>query len=450
MKISRYILPILATAWIGSVSSRPFGDTLRMRDFGALPDSGEDASEALRKAVATIGKREIPTVLCFESGRYDFHAPEGQDDRVNIVARLRGIRDLIIDGGGAEFIAHGRLMLFLAEECERLTIRNFSLDWERPYITQASIVALGDGHVDLAIDRKRYPYHIEKGRIRFTDETWEREIDPESYSTAYDPQSGAVLYGTRDCPLSDRNAVFRGEAREIAPDTVRFFGTVDRPLPIGTELALYHGRYLSNAMTVVNCRNVCFEKIDLRHSPGMGVYGLRSENILLKAVCTVVNRSEKRRFSCAADAFHFTNCRGLIELDGCNCNGQGDDALNIHGIYARIVAVSKDRKQIELFGVRFPAERVFKADDEIWPIVRTTGSRGARNRIERIVRKSSKRLVVALREPLDKTFREDDFIENASWYANVSIHDCYFGRANRAAASCSPLPERLSYITTAS
>lgn len=103
-------------------------------------------------------------------------------------------------------------MLFLAEECERLTIRNFSLDWERPYITQASIVALGDGHVDLAIDRKRYPYHIEKGRIRFTDETWEREIDPESYSTAYDPQSGAVLYGTRDCPLSDRNAVFRGEA----------------------------------------------------------------------------------------------------------------------------------------------------------------------------------------------------------------------------------------------
>ena len=432
MKISRYILPILATAWIGSVSSRPFGDTLRMRDFGALPDSGEDASEALRKAVATIGKREIPTVLCFESGRYDFHAPEGQDDRVNIVARLRGIRDLIIDGGGAEFIAHGRLMLFLAEECERLTIRNFSLDWERPYITQASIVALGDGHVDLAIDRKRYPYHIEKGRIRFTDETWEREIDPESYSTAYDPQSGAVLYGTRDCPLSDRNAVFRGEAREIAPDTVRFFGTVDRPLPIGTELALYHGRYLSNAMTVVNCRNVCFEKIDLRHSPGMGVYGLRSENILLKAVCTVVNRSEKRRFSCAADAFHFTNCRGLIELDGCNCNGQGDDALNIHGIYARIVAVSKDRKQIELFGVRFPAERVFKADDEIWPIVRTTGSRGARNRIERIVRKSSKRLVVALREPLDKTFREDDFIENASWYANVSIHDCYFGRANRA------------------
>lgn len=58
-----------------------------------------------------------------------------------------------------------------------------------------------------------------KGADPLYGETWEREIDPESYSTAYDPQSGAVLYGTRDCPLSDRNAVFRGEAREIAPDT---------------------------------------------------------------------------------------------------------------------------------------------------------------------------------------------------------------------------------------
>lgn len=279
--------------------------------FGALPDSGE-VLPSLAKSRRYHGKREIPTVLCFESGRYDFHAPEGQDDRVNIVARLRGIRDLIIDGGGAEFIAHGRLMLFLAEECERLTIRNFSLDWERPYITQASIVALGDGHVDLAIDRKRYPYHIEKGRIRFTDETWEREIDPESYSTAYDPQSGAVLYGTRDCPLSDRNAVFRGEAREIAPDTGPLlrdgrpspadrYGT--RSLPWAVFVQRYDGGELQECLLRKN-----------RPAPfsGMGVYGLRSENILLKAVCTVVNRSEKRRFSCAADAFHFTNCRGLI------------------------------------------------------------------------------------------------------------------------------------------
>ncbi len=435
MKISRSLLLIFASAWIGNAASEPLADTLRVRDFGAVPDSGRDASDALRKAIAAVEKRGTPTVLHFESGRYDFYAPEGQDDRTTVVAHLRGIRNLVIDGGGAEFIAHGRLTLFLAEACRGLTIRNFALDWERPYITQGAIVAIGDDHVDLAIDRMRYPYRFEQDRILFTGETWERGVDPESYSTAYDPRSGAVLYGTRDYPLSARNTLFRGKAREIAPDTVRFFGTVDRQLPIGTELALYHGRYLANAITVVKCRDVRFEKIDLRHSPGMGIHGLRCENILLKEVRTVVDRAEHRRFSCVADALHFTNCRGSIELNGCDFDGQGDDALNIHGTYVRVAAISKDRKQIELLGDRFPAERVFESGDAIWPIHRETVSRGERNRIERIVGKNGKdgmRLVVRLQHPLDETFQADDFIENASWYPDVWIHDCRFGRANRA------------------
>ena len=432
MKISQYVLPILASVWIGSLSSRPLADTLRMRDFGALPDSGEDSSEALRNAVSAVERRGKPTMLYFEPGRYDFYAPEGQDNRENVVARLRGIRDLVIDGGGAKFIAHGRLGLFLAEECQGLTVRNFSLDWERPYITQATIVALGENHVDLSIDRQRYPYRFEQGRIRFTGETWVRDVDPESYSTAYDPQSGAVLYGTRDYPLSDRNAIFRSEAREIAPGIVRFSGTPDRPLPIGTELALYHGRYLSNAMVVVKCRDVLFEKIDLYHSPGLGIFGFRSENILLRKVRTVINRAENRRFSCVADAFHFTNCRGAVELDGCDCDGQGDDALNVHGTYVRMIGISEDRMQIELRGDRFPAEWAFDAGDEIWPIARENVSRGERNRIERIVEKDGERLVVALQGPLAHTFREGDFIENASWCADVSVHDCRFGRASRA------------------
>lgn len=432
MVISRYLLVIFASAWIGNAVSEPLADTLRMRDFGAVPDSGQDASDALRKAIAAVEKRCTPTVLYFDPGRYDFYAPEGLDDRATVVAHLRGIRNLVIDGGGAEFIAHGRLTLFLAEACQGLTLRNFALDWERPYITQGSIVALGDDHVDLAIDRMRYPYRFEQGRILFTGETWERGVDPESYSTAYDSRSGAVLYGTRDYPLSDRNTLFRGKAREIAPDTVRFFGTVDRQLPIGTELALYHGRYLSNAMTVVKCRDVRFEKIDLRHSPGMGIHGLRCENILLRDVRTVVDRAQNRRFSCVADALHFTNCRGSIELDGCAFDGQGDDALNIHGTYVRVVGISKDRKQIELLGDRFPAEWVFEAGDAVWPIHRETVARGAENRIERIVAKNGEHLAVQLQYPLDETFQADDFIENASWYPDVWIHDCRFGRANRA------------------
>ena len=446
MRISRYLLPLIAAAQIGVLAAAPAADTLRIVDFGARPDSGEDASEALRRAVDRIGKSRRPVVLLFEPGRYDFFAPQGQADRVHGLARPRGIRNLVIDGAGAEFVAHGRLSLLMAEACCGLTLRNFSLDWQRPYITQATIVGIGSDYLDLTIDRKRYPYRFEKGRIRFVGESWVRDVDPEGYSSAYDPRSGAILYGTRDHPLSARNAIFRGPAREIAPDTVRFTGKVDRLLPPGTQLALYHGRYLATAITVVKCRDTRFEKIDLRHSPGMGIYGLRCENILLKEVCTTVNRAEGRRFSCVADAFHFTNCRGLIELDGCDCDGQGDDALNVHGVYVRVVGVSKDRRRIELRGDRFPARRVFEAGDEIWPISRETVARGTRNRIEHIEAKSGGRIVAVLEHPLGEEFGTGDYVENASWYADVRIHGCRFGRANRARGILLTSPGRVEVV----
>lgn len=407
-------------------------DTVRISEFGLRPDTGEDATGALRRAIAAIARSGRPTVLRFEEGRYDFHAPRGQDDRASVAARLCGLQNLVIDGGGARFIGHGRLTLFAAEECRNLTLCNFSLDWQRPYITQATITAIGDGQVDLAIDRARYPYRIEQGQIRFLGDDWVREVDPESYSTAYDPRSGAVLYGTRDYPLSERNALFRGEVREVAPDTVRFFGRVDRKLPVGTRIALYHGRYLAPAITLSGCRNTRLERIDLFHAPGMGVYALRCEGLLLREVSTRPNRAEGRCFSCVADALHFTSCRGMIELDGCRFDGQGDDALNIHGVYIRVAGISKQRRRLRLEGDRFPADKVFGVGDEIWPVHRLTVARGEPRRITRIVGRKGQQLEIELDRPLDGEFACGDFVENASWTPDIRIHNCRFGRANRA------------------
>lgn len=434
MKINRFLLLVLAFLFLATVPVEAVQrlDTVRVRDFGVRPDTGLDAIEGLRAAIEAIGKRNRPTVLCFERGRYDFYAPEGCDDTITVVAALRNLRSLTIDGCGAEFVAHGRLSLFQADECQDLTIRNFSLDWQRPYITQATIVRIADDFVDLAIDPKRYPYCFEKGEIRFTGETWKRDVDKESYSSAYDPQSGAIFYGTRDFPLSAGNALFRGRAFEVGADTVRFMGRADRQLPVGTALALYHGRYLSTAITVAKCRNVHFENIDLYHSPGVGIYGLRCENIRLERVCTVVNKAEKRRFSCVADAFHFTGCGGLIDLDACDCDGQGDDALNVHGTYVRIVDISADRKQVELRADRFLAGLVFEAGDDIWPIRYEQVSRGMKNRIETARLKSDGSLIVTLRRPLEDVICPGDYVENASWCPDVRITGCRFGRANRA------------------
>ena len=37
--------------------------------------------------------------------------------------------------------------------------------------------------------------------------------------------------------------------------------------------------------------------------------------------------------SAIADATHFSGCLGEILLDGCHMEGQGDDGINVHGIF---------------------------------------------------------------------------------------------------------------------
>lgn len=49
-----------------------------------------------------------------------------------------------------------------------------------------------------------------------------------------------------------------------------------------------------------------------------------------------VNKRKGRIFSLIADAFHFNTCRGIIRIDSCIHTGQGDDFINVHGMYVEI------------------------------------------------------------------------------------------------------------------
>ena len=57
----------------------------------------------------------------------------------------------------------------------------------------------------------------------------------------------------------------------------------------------------------------------------------------------------KRIVSPTADATHFVNCRGKIEMEDCLFEQQKDDATNIHGLYAKITRIlSPNRFEVRL------------------------------------------------------------------------------------------------------
>jgi hypothetical protein len=58
---------------------------------------------------------------------------------------------------------------------------------------------------------------------------------------------------------------------------------------------------------------------------------------------------DKREVSTTAEAIHFVNAKGKIEMVDCVFESQKDDATNVHGLYARITRkVAADEIEVRL------------------------------------------------------------------------------------------------------
>ena len=99
----------------------------------------------------------------------------------------------------------------------------------------------------------------------------------------------------------------------------------------GGWYVLRHQVYSLNAFSIQNSSQVTLEDVQLYSIPGMGFYSGLVHDIFLKH-CGVRWRPG-RPMSITADASHFNECSGTVHLDGVHFEGQGDDGLNIHGMF---------------------------------------------------------------------------------------------------------------------
>lgn len=415
---------------------------IRVTDYGAVPDSGAAANGAFTRALEACGGHDA--VIVFPRGRYDFHPDP--DSEQTIAMALRGARNIVVDGGGSEFVFHGRMKVFHVEDCENVTLRNFSTDWDRPYISQGEFVAVTPQYVDLRIDRSQYPYVIEQGHIRFTGEGWSAGV-VDSYMNIYDKATSTIAYRTRD---SHTGNIFNGEAEQVAPDVVRFHGSIlEREVPVrpGQIITLYHGTYILTGIELCYSRNITLEDITLYHTLSNGVYGYRCENITLHRVSTTPRTEKGRVFSTVADASHFTCCRGRILIDGCAHAGQGDDFMNVRGTYSRIESF-KDRCTALIDGRGW----TMGATDTLWVVDRETMRRGA----ELVVRRINKRnggYEVEFSDTVPAEVSEGMFLENKTWTPELVVRNCRFEKKNRARGMLVTTPRRVvienNYFNTA-
>ncbi len=279
-------------------------------EFGVLPDDAGDDTEGVRKAIEALAGRDRP-VLRFPAGRYRFAGdPDPKSGRRQFV--FRNLNDLVVDGGGAEFVFSGYTSPFVFVDCRNVEIRNFRIDWDRPSFSPGVVVGRGENRLDVEID-DGYPVEAAMPVESF------QEFDP---ATRLPKAGGTEMYWQ-----TERTELIR-------PQLLRIHLKNPVTVPVGARLLLRHRVYGYNALFFLRCRDVRVYDVTVHTVPGMGMVAKRTRDITVERFRVLLPPGSDRLMTTTADGTHFAGCRGTIRLRDCEFERMGDDAVNIKsGLY---------------------------------------------------------------------------------------------------------------------
>ena len=290
----------------------------------------------------------------------------------SILFPIIGKKNIVIDGGGCKMIFHGRILPFVIDKSENITIKNLTVDYAEPMYFEALIVDSGEDFVLMKYDTKTFTCDIEDGKFVFSGEGWRNEAirvlvtefnaemkAPDPYARTY------IACLTNEEEPDFLRGLFRFlKASKPAPDMLRLEGDIKCKHNVGNYWLCTHNDRANPGIFVNESKDVTVQNVTLNHTISMGVICQMTENITLDTVVAVP--TEGRMLSVDADATHFVNCSGTVHMKNCRFESMMDDACNVHGIYMPIEKkLSENRLLLRLGHFQQLGVNIFRDGDRI-------------------------------------------------------------------------------------
>jgi hypothetical protein len=434
--------------------------TITITGLGYVPGSRRNVVPIIKEALKQC---ESGDTIVFPRGRYDFwqdlttttnnHSrtddlsifevgiyPEIFTSRFSTGLPLENLKNVVIDGDSSEFIFHGAMQIANIEGSENIVLKNFSADWDFPYMFEGRYLDATDNYIELEFDINQYRYVIENERFFLTGEGWKDE--PTGYCVLFDRDTKEILYKTNG---GNNSHLFNSKAVEIMPGVVRFYGKPNTKPPKGTYTNLMASRHIAMGITINNSKDVYLKDITIYHALGIGVTGSRTENITMDNTNMKINEKKGRVTSILADASHFSGCKGLIKVINCAHTGTMDDFINVHGAYTKIDSITGNNSVIAKRAVGEPGE-------EIW-FVNPVQCQRSEVCVIQSVEYSDSGSKTAFVSPLPKEVKTGDYMENKTWTAALELRNCSILRQHRAVGIRLSTPKKVviedNYFSTA-
>ena len=436
MKTPLKFLPLLFVLVLLHPASA--AETLKITDFGAKPNSRENTTVAVRKAIDKCRQLGGAT-LVFPKGEYHFWPDP--ETKIPVGFWMHDLKDVTVEGNGSMLIFHEIMGIASVRQCTNVTFRDLQVDWEKPVLVQGEIVNVAETHLDVKFDTKEYPFEIEGEKIVFPGENWRR--GPDGYNLLFNPKTKELLPHTQDHTLG--HGIFNAKAEKLGKDRVRFHQAPKFKPPRGTIVAIWIGRYIRPGFDISGSKDVVLRNVTLYHALSHGVVASRTENLTLDKVDYLTNDKKGRVFTMVADGYHINACKGLVKIENCTQVGMGDDFLNIHGMNVMITKRVDDRT-IETGTGKQGAVYTLGVGDEVWFVNGKTSQRGETAVIESIepVREGDKVVThrIRFKEPIPASLVNGDSIENKTYTAELEMRGCNILKRHRARGILISTPRR--------
>lgn len=324
-----------------------------MSQFGIRPDSHENMSPLVQKAIETIKSEAEPNdkiSLLFADGRYDFHEEgafireyyisnhdQTNPKKVGIV--IEDLHNLTIEGRGARFVFHGRMIPMAILRSSNCLIKDCSIDFENPQIAQVKVTENDSVHGITFEVAPWVNYRINtNGYFESYGEGWSNQPN---IGIAFEEKSKRLVYRTSDISCNTKGV------KEIAPRILNAPQWKDERLIKGTVIAMRTYFRPTPGIFLSHNVNTTFKKVKVHYAEGMGLLAQLCENVSLDgfSVC-LKGVDDPRYFTTQADATHFSGCKGKIISRNGLYEGMMDDAINIHGTYLKVIKRIDERTMV--------------------------------------------------------------------------------------------------------
>jgi hypothetical protein len=278
-------------------------------DFGADPTGQKDATAAVQKAIASLGKRNAR--LVFPAGKYSFAASDA------VLMDFRGYEGLEIFGNGAELSFAGATQPLRLTECKDLEVHDITVDWTRPPFSQGIVRAVGTRSVTVAVD----PAYPVDGTERV--------------------QALLGFEGRGKSPITSGVNVYNvGAVQSKGSQTLEIALAERASFKVGDSVVLLHPASDTAALRLEGCEQILLETVVFHTAPGAAVVLSGCRDITLNTVRVIPHPGSGRLISSCGDGVEILDCTGTASVQHALIHGTAGAGMRVQQAYWRVSQVT--------------------------------------------------------------------------------------------------------------